>query len=254
MFVRTFFLQTLWNYERMQNVGFLFILKPILDKIYINKDEREKALLRHMGYFNTHPYMVGIIIAIIANLEKKIAKNNDKVLYDVNNIKSIMAGSLAALGDSFFAGMLRPAISFISILMVVFFEKDLDNRFANYGILVPLVFFVIYNVFHVCARYCFIFAAFKFDKKIILILSNLKFLLILVRCSGFVILIIATILYINNFAFMYVDSVLFNNIICNGLVYIMVFVFSLILSYRFCAIFLFYGIVVMCVLMSYLGI
>ena len=62
IFLRTFFLQALWNFERLQNVGFLYILYPVLKKLYPDKEKRKEALLRHIGFFNTNPYMVTIII------------------------------------------------------------------------------------------------------------------------------------------------------------------------------------------------
>jgi mannose/fructose/N-acetylgalactosamine-specific phosphotransferase system component IID len=48
--------------------------------------------------------MSGVVVAIVANLEKKIAEDNvtDEKLPDVNNIKDTMAGPLATPGDLFF--------------------------------------------------------------------------------------------------------------------------------------------------------
>ncbi|MDR3275349.1 MAG: PTS system mannose/fructose/sorbose family transporter subunit IID [Endomicrobium sp.] len=49
-------MQSLWNFERIQNIGFLFVLKSFLCKIYLNKDRRKEAVLKHTVFFNTYPY------------------------------------------------------------------------------------------------------------------------------------------------------------------------------------------------------
>ncbi|MCA6069540.1 MAG: PTS system mannose/fructose/sorbose family transporter subunit IID [Endomicrobium sp.] len=255
MFVRSFFIQTVWNYERMQNMGFVFILKPFLDKVYLNENKKKEALLRHIGHFNTHPYMSGVVVAIVANLEKKIAEDNvtDAKLPDVNNIKDTMAGPLAALGDLFFFGTLRPAISFISIFMLIFFVKVLDDRFVGYGILIPFIFIVLYNVVHIAARYWIMFLGFKFGKESIFVLSSFKFLLTLTRYSGLIIAIAALVLYFSTFGFglngMFPDSNA-----QDAIVYGIVLVCSVLVASRFGGIFLFYTIILACMLMSYLGI
>ncbi len=73
IFLRTFFLQALWNFERLQNIGFLYILYPVIKSLYKDKEERKKVLLRHIGFFNTNPYMANIIIAMVINAENNIA-------------------------------------------------------------------------------------------------------------------------------------------------------------------------------------
>ena len=56
-----------------------------------------------MGFFNTHPYMSSLIIAIDANMEKELSKCEcGEKKSDVNSVKNIMEGPLAAIGDSFF--------------------------------------------------------------------------------------------------------------------------------------------------------
>ena len=38
IFLRTFFLQALWNFERLQNIGFLYILYPVFKSLYKDKE------------------------------------------------------------------------------------------------------------------------------------------------------------------------------------------------------------------------
>ncbi|GMO66954.1 MAG: hypothetical protein Nk1A_4770 [Endomicrobiia bacterium] len=141
IFIKTFFIQALWNYERLQNVGFLFILKPFLCKIYSDEGGRKKAFLRHMGFFNTHPYMASLIIAIVANMEKELSKcERGEQKYDVNSVKNIMEGPLAAIGDSFFGGTLRYFLTLVSIFILFLFVSLFSNEFVTYNFWVPLVF------------------------------------------------------------------------------------------------------------------
>ncbi|MDR3256978.1 MAG: PTS system mannose/fructose/sorbose family transporter subunit IID [Endomicrobium sp.] len=256
MFIRAFFIQALWNFERMQNIGFLFILKPFLYKIYLNKDKRKEAFLRHAVFFNTHPYLANIIIAIVVNMEKKIAESGlDEKVLDINIIKNTMTGPLAAIGDSLFWGTLRPLASFVSIFMVVLFAKALNNRFESYSILIPLVFIVFYNIVHLPVRYWFMFMGFKLDKESIVMLSKLEFkiLLEMVRYSGVVIIVATLFLYLKIFGFGS-NGIFFGTNIYDIFVYSTVLILSVFASGKFGAVFLFYGIILICIIMSYLGI
>ena len=57
--LRSQLLQGSWNYERMQNGGWVYSLIPALKKLYPQRDEASAALKRHLKFFNTHPYIAG---------------------------------------------------------------------------------------------------------------------------------------------------------------------------------------------------
>ena len=254
MFLRALFLQALWNYERMQNIGLLFVLKPFLYKIYLSEDKRKEALLRHTGFFNTHPYMSNMIIIVIANMEKEIAKGNcSEKVSEVNMIKSVMEGPLAAIGDSFFWGTLRPLMALISIFILIILKAP-DSRFTAYGVLVPLVFISLYNAVHILIRYRLIFMGFLFDKKNIANLSklNFKFLWKMGRLGKVIIPITVLFLYLKVFGFgpESVSSGVNIQIIFK---YSAVLVLSVLVSKKFGSVPLFYGVILTCIIMSYLG-
>ncbi|MGH7738547.1 MAG: PTS system mannose/fructose/sorbose family transporter subunit IID, partial [bacterium] len=71
-FFRSFFLQTLWNFERYLNYGFAFALLPVFRKLY-PAEARGAALVRHLEYFNTHPYMASFILGAAARMEAERA-------------------------------------------------------------------------------------------------------------------------------------------------------------------------------------
>ncbi|MDR2426688.1 MAG: PTS system mannose/fructose/sorbose family transporter subunit IID [Endomicrobium sp.] len=252
MFLKTFFIQALWNFERLQNIGFLFILKPFLDKVYLNPDRKKEALMRHTGFFNTHPYMANIIVAIAANAEKEIAEDEGmgKKLPDVNFIKSVMSGPLAAIGDSFFWGTLRPLTAFLSIFFVILFSRVLDPAYCW---IVPLIFLFTYNCVHIPIRYWLFFISFKLDREMLIVIPKLeiKFLGDMSRYAGLLLVIASLVVYFmifvsplstNFFAAKVPDTLIFGTLL----------VFSMIFG-RLSATFMFYSVVLLCVLISYLG-
>jgi PTS system mannose-specific IID component len=256
MFIRTLFIQALWNYERMQNIGFLFVLKPFLYKIYLNEDKRKEALLRHTGFFNTHPYMANMIIAVVANMEKKIAEgNSNEKVSEVNMVKGAMEGPLAAIGDSFFWGTLRPLAALISISMLILLKAS-DSWFGAYNVLIPLLFIFIYNAVHIPVRLRLMFVGFIFDRESIVRSSEFNFkLLWKMRYSDKLIIpATALFLYLKVFGFGPIVNNIFHKTGINVMfIYGVVLVLSIFVSKKFSPTFLFYGTILMCIIMSYLG-
>jgi mannose/fructose/N-acetylgalactosamine-specific phosphotransferase system component IID len=253
MFIRAFFIQALWNYERMQNIGFLFVLKPFLYKIYLNKDKRKEALLRHLVFFNTHPYMANMIIAIIANMEKKMAEgsSNEKIS-DTSAVKSAMEGPLAAIGDSFFWGTLRPLVALISISILIFLKTS-DSWFEAYNILIPLLFIFLYNIVHIFVRYRLMSMGFIFDRESITRLSKFDFrLLWKMGQVGKLIISVATLfLYLKVFGFGHIANSIFHGTTIDVVfIYGTVLVLSIFGSKKLSPTFLFYGTILTCIAMS----
>lgn len=61
---RSMLLQASFNYERMQASGWLYGLLPALKKIHTNKRDLARAMKGHMGFFNTHPFLVTLLSAL----------------------------------------------------------------------------------------------------------------------------------------------------------------------------------------------
>ena len=87
------------NYERMQSLGTLYALKPILQKLYGNKSKQERvnAQKRHLEFFNSHPALIPFILGITAAMEESTAEDDKE---SVIAIKTSLMGPLAGLGDS----------------------------------------------------------------------------------------------------------------------------------------------------------
>ncbi|MDR3049636.1 MAG: PTS system mannose/fructose/sorbose family transporter subunit IID [Elusimicrobiota bacterium] len=200
MFFRTFLLQSLWNYERMQNLGFLFVIKPFIDFLYKSPEDRKAAFLRHCGHFNTHPYMAHIIIPLCANAEKRLQNKDNKAQEDINFYKTAMAGSLAAVGDSFFWGTFRTCAAIISTAFIIsaFF---IGYSRSSLNLVIPFIFLFVFNAFHLPVRVWFSFAGFSVKGNCMDIISKLHFklLLRLMKIFAFFSLIILNGLYISYF-------------------------------------------------------
>ena len=72
VFWRTQLIQMSHNYERMQSLGSLYCLSPILKRIYKDapKEQRVESMRRHLEYFNTHPMLAFSIFGIVAAMEE----------------------------------------------------------------------------------------------------------------------------------------------------------------------------------------
>ena len=172
---RVFFIQTLWNFERQQNAGFLFLIEPFLTKFYSDDAQKREAYLRHLEFFNTHPYMAGIIAAIVIRTEKEIAEGNRELIASVSNLKSAMASPMAALGDSFFWGLLRTACALLAILLIILSAGFQEGLFVSISPIIPFIFLFAYNFFHIVARYFFMAMAFAFGRDMVSALAKPQF-------------------------------------------------------------------------------
>jgi PTS system mannose-specific IID component len=136
---RTFFLQAAANYERMQNVGVAYALAPVLARLYTG-EARAEALKRHLGFYNSHPYLAAAVIGACIRLEVQVARGELPPAM-VEGVKRMTMGPLAAIGDSFFWSSLRP----------------FAGAWAAGGLLwgvpwAPLVALALYNGFHLGVR------------------------------------------------------------------------------------------------------
>ena len=91
-----FLLECSWNYERMQALGYLFSIMPILKRIYKDKEELKRAALFHLEFFNTNPFLAPIILGIDTATEE--TRPGDFEL--IRSIKTGLMGTFAGLGDS----------------------------------------------------------------------------------------------------------------------------------------------------------
>jgi mannose/fructose/N-acetylgalactosamine-specific phosphotransferase system component IID len=99
-------LQWSWNYERMQALGYLWSMLPILKKVYTNKDDLILAMKRHLQFYNTNPQIgsppiFGATVALEAN----------KLGDAVDSLKVGLMGPFAGIGDTIQGVLIRPLVA-----------------------------------------------------------------------------------------------------------------------------------------------
>ena len=119
---RSMLLQASFNYERMQASGWLYGLLPALKKIHTNKRDLARSMKGHMGFFNTHPFLVTFVIGIILAMERS--------KQDVNSIQSTKIAVGAPLGGIGDAMALQGSILGAVVFIVMFNVVHLGLRFG----------------------------------------------------------------------------------------------------------------------------
>jgi mannose PTS system EIID component len=119
MALRTSVLQATWNYERQQGLGWAWALKPALDRLYEDPEERRARLVEHTAYFNTQPTMASLVLGAVAGLEAQRASGSGPDAAGIQRIKAVLGSTLAALGDRLFWFSLRPFAACLGILLAM---------------------------------------------------------------------------------------------------------------------------------------
>ncbi|MDI6793672.1 MAG: PTS system mannose/fructose/sorbose family transporter subunit IID [bacterium] len=142
-FFRSFFIQSVWNFESMLSVGFAYILLPTIRKLYPDQEARKEALSRHLEFFNTNPYLAGPIIGLTIAKEESLAGGEEGVTpEEISILKTSMMGPLAVIGDNLFWATWRPLTAFLGVILV-----------WSGSILGPVLFLVFYNSLQIPLRY-----------------------------------------------------------------------------------------------------
>jgi len=118
VFWRCLFLQAAWNPRGMQNLGFAYAIDPALRELYPEPAARQRALARHLGFFNSHPYMAAAIVGGAIHHEERVARGEEAADQPLA-YKATLQGPLAAVGDGFFWTALRPLFGAAAALGVL---------------------------------------------------------------------------------------------------------------------------------------
>ncbi|HHQ4619333.1 MAG: PTS N-acetylgalactosamine transporter subunit IID [Aeromonas veronii] len=134
---RSLLLQASFNYERMQASGWLYGLLPALQKIHTNQRDLSRAMKGHMGFFNTHPFLVTFVMGIVLAMER--SKQN---VNSIQSTKIAVGAPLGGIGDAMFWLTLLPICGGIG--------ADLALQGSIMG---AVVFFLLFNVVHFGLRF-----------------------------------------------------------------------------------------------------
>lgn len=134
---RSLLLQASFNYERMQASGWLYGILPALKKIHTNKEDLSKAMQGHMGFFNTHPFLVTFVMGIVLAMER--SKQN---INSIQSTKIAVGAPMGGIGDAMFWLTLLPICGGIG--------ADLALQGSIMG---AIFFMVLFNAVHFALRF-----------------------------------------------------------------------------------------------------
>lgn len=148
---RSFFLQSSFNYERMQAGGWLYSLMAVLKKIYREPKALAAAMKRHLEFFNTHPFLVTPILGIVAAMEESREKPDT-----IRGIKVGMMGPLGGIGD---------AVAWLTLLPIT---AGIGASIAMEGSFAGAIFFLLaFNAIHLVLRFGGVFYGYNAGVKAI---------------------------------------------------------------------------------------
>lgn len=134
---KSLWLQSSFNFERMQACGWLSGMTPALEKIHKNKNDLSKSMQQHMEFFNTHPFLVNFVQGIITAMEE-----NKEDVSTIRGIKVATMGPLGGIGDALFWLTLLPISASIGV------------QFASKGLIIgPIIFLLLFNGIQFALRF-----------------------------------------------------------------------------------------------------
>ena len=153
-FWRSLTLDSSWNYERMQNIAYCYMMAPIIRRLYENKEDRAAALKRHLEFMSVTPHISTLLVGISGAMEEENAKNPDFDENSINAVKSSLMGPMAGVGDSFFWGTLLLIAAGVGVSLA-----------SQGNIMGPILFFLIINIPHFILRYLCLDKGFKYGTQ-----------------------------------------------------------------------------------------
>ncbi|MFS2172895.1 mannose/fructose/sorbose PTS transporter subunit IID [Priestia megaterium] len=142
MFIRSNFLLGSFNFERVQAMGYCYVMIPAIKRLYGPGAQRNAALKRHLEWFNTHPWISAPIFGVTAAIEEEMANKKDFDEKAISGMKIGLMGPLAGVGDPIFWGTLRPVLAALGASLA------LGGNIAG-----PLLFFILINAIRLSTKY-----------------------------------------------------------------------------------------------------
>lgn len=139
MYFRSFLLQASWNFERLQNLGFFYMILPGLRCIHGEKLPADLCA-GHGEYFNTHPYFAPLVAGTTLRIEEEQRAGRVSPV-DAETFKKTVMAPFAAMGDAFFWGGVRPLAALIGLLVAI-----------QGSLWAPVVFLALFNLPHLVFR------------------------------------------------------------------------------------------------------
>ncbi len=137
--MRLFVVQASWNYERMSAVGTARAIEPLLRDLPGGPggERYREALRRATGFFNSHPYLIGVAVGAVARAEHEQVPGAQ-----IERLKTALTSSLGSMGDRLVWAGALPAASGIGLALAA----------TQPWYVGPAAFFGLYNVIHLSLR------------------------------------------------------------------------------------------------------
>ena len=110
-----FFIQSGYNYERLQATGFAQAMTPAIRRLYHTPEDIKAALKRHLVFFNTEPQWGAVIPGIVLAMEEERANGAEIDDDAINSVKTGLMGPLAGIGDTLDQGTITPILLALGI-------------------------------------------------------------------------------------------------------------------------------------------
>lgn len=191
LFLRSFFLQTSWNYVKYQNIGLTFVMWPFLKQLYKDKPtELPSVLERYLEAFNTQPMMASFCFGALAKQEEQMVQQQSLRELEFNlaqwdTTRRTLSITTASIGDRLFWGALKPLTLLLALficlcLQINFFEPELVQTVPSAYIIAAIgAAFVCFNAvalfvkwigislgYHAAENACFGLVHFDWNKTI----------------------------------------------------------------------------------------
>lgn len=106
------------SYERLMSLGFCHAMTPIINRLYPdNKEERVKALKRHLVFFNTENNWGAFIPGLVCSMEEDMANGGNVDPDMITSVKVGLMGPLAGIGDTITQGLVKTVALAIGVDM-----------------------------------------------------------------------------------------------------------------------------------------
>ncbi len=176
VFWRSFTLLGSFNYERMEGLGFLYAIMPLLRKIYKDDDEGLKAAMhRHIAAFNMtvapSPFVMGTTVA----MEERAKEDKNFDVSTINAIKVSLMGPLSGIGDTFFWGIIRV----LACALAIGFAKE-GNPVA------PFILLLVFNIPNVLTRLITLNVGYHKGSEILADMEKTGKMQLFTHCAGII--------------------------------------------------------------------
>jgi mannose/fructose/N-acetylgalactosamine-specific phosphotransferase system component IID len=147
IFIRSFFIQAVWNFKSLLSIGWTFSLIPVGKSIFKDEVRYKKFLYRHLSFFNAHPYFASFALGAIAKLEEDFKRSGEDDSGKIEKFKNAMIGPLGAVGDQLFWAVIKPACILVGFLGVLIMPELYQK------LIFIFIFLILYNIPHIYIRY-----------------------------------------------------------------------------------------------------